>query len=144
NHRQALEHLRQGMEVCPDDFVSVGQRLLAPETLQPAAAARNNGNAYYALAQICQALQLSQALSFLDTALSVGLTEEPKYPNAPAQQMKAELLEAQGDKEKAASWFFEAGRSYLWREEPDRAARLLERARTLNPGHAPTYWYRME
>jgi tetratricopeptide (TPR) repeat protein len=145
DYEKAVEFLEHAKEATPENFSMVAVALLAPETFLQALTMKRNGNVYYALAQVYQALERPrQVLALVNEALELGLSDQNQYPETPAQQLKAEVLEMLGEHDEAATWYYEAGRGYFWRNENATAVNLLERAASLKPDHAPTYWYWME
>ena len=141
-YEKARKLFGQATEDCPET-AKMAADFLTSEYL-PVTLRMSDGNARFILAQLYSEIgQKERALSTINNAIELGLSDKTRYPEAPAQALKAELLEAIGDKQ-AAYWFYEAGRRYYWRGEYDRACDLLERAADLEPGHPSTYWQWMD
>jgi len=141
----SLAQLRTAMDLDPAEARNVASAFLNPDKLPPALKELKDGNAHFGLARLLAVVGRSEdALRHVDEALQVGLTGTG-YPEAPAQQLKAELLQRMGGRDyEAGAWYFEAGRRFGWRNEHELARELLERANRLRPDHVPTYWYWME
>jgi len=123
-----------------------GSAAVTPEKLPAALSARSaDGNAQYFLAELYCALgRDDEALKAVNKALEIGLLGEGDYREAPAQLLKAELLEKRGERQQAAEFFYEAGRRYYWRNEYDKAQQQLRRSIALNETRPATYWYLAE
>ncbi len=123
-----------------------GSAAVTPETLPPALVARSaDGNAQYFVAELYRALgRYDDALKAVERALEIGLSGKAEYREAPAQQLKAELLEKRGDLQQAANFYYEAGRRFLWRNECNDAVAQLARSAELDKTRLATYWYRAE
>ena len=124
-----------------------GSAAVAPSSLPPALVARSaDGNAQHFMAELYRALgRPDDALKAVDKALELGLKKgEEDYREAPAQQLKAELLEKRGELDQAANFYFEAGRRFLWRNEYENAVEQLRRSTGLDKSRAATYWYRAD
>ncbi len=125
----------------------VGNEKVMNQVLSPVFTARSeDGDSHYFLAQLYHMLgNPEEALREVNRALELGLSGSDHFPEARAQQLKAELLEAEGEREEATKWFYEAGRNFYWQNEHRIAVDLLTRARDLNQelnrDHAPTRWY---
>ena len=107
-----------------------GSATVSPERLPAALMARSaDGNAQFFVAALYCALgRYDDALKAVEKALEISLKGKGEYREAPAQQLKAELLEKRGELEQAASFFYEAGRRFLWRNEYDKAVEQLGRS----------------
>lgn len=123
-----------------------GSAAITPNTLPAALVARSaDGNAQYFVAELYRALgRPDDALKAVDKALEIGLRGQEPYREAPAHQLKAELLEKRAEPEQAANFYFEAGRRFLWRNEYENAVEQLRRSTDLDKSRAATYWYRAE
>ncbi len=125
----------------------VGNEKVMNQVLSPVFTAwSEDGDSHYFLAQLYHMLgNPEEALREVNRALELGLSGSDHFPEARAQQLKAELLEAEGEREEATKWFYEAGRNFYWQNEHQIAVDLLTRARDLNQelnrDHAPTRWY---
>src|SRR5262249_43057966 len=119
------------------------QAAVTPTTLPGALEARRaNVNTQYFLAELYRAVgYLDEALNMVDQALKTGLGLETEYRDAPAQQLKGELLEARGELQDASTSLYEAGRRFLWRNDYEPAATILRHAIELNPKRPAAYWY---
>jgi len=143
NYEAARSILERIKKTDPDQFRRIAPSMFTADSLRAAVTAEQKGDSFFALAQIARSLDQPEALSLADEALTVGMTGE-RNPEAPVYQLRAEILEASGATADAAQAFYEAGRRYLWRDELTLATTLLERAKSLRPDHAPTYWFSME
>jgi tetratricopeptide (TPR) repeat protein len=110
------------------------RKLLAPVT----------GNAFLQMARFFQKGEPQVALHAVGLALEIGVKGKGKYTERFAYRLKGEIEEQLDQRTNAAEAYYEAGRRYLWCGEIDTAANLLERAKLLDPEHAPTYWFLME
>lgn len=138
--------------------ISQGRRLLARyamhaeiDVLSPDAlpayivARKTNSNTLFFLAELDRAFgKLEEALKKVEEALQQGIGSDRDYGEAPALQLKGELLEAKGDKEKAAEALFEAGQRFLWRKEYEVAVAQLRHSVDLIPNRPDTHWYLAE
>lgn len=102
----------------------------------------HDGDARHFLARVLEVLgRHEDALSEVEEALSIGLTAVDESPDAPAKQLKAELLAALGRPDEAAGWHRSAGIDFYWRSAYETAAEQLQRAIELQPEDISTYWY---
>src|SRR5581483_7736975 len=106
----SLAQLRTAMDLDPAEARNVASAFLNPDKLPPALKELKDGNAHFGLARLLAVVGRSEdALRHVDEALQVGLTGTG-YPEAPAQQLKAELLQRMGGRDyEAGAWYFEAG-----------------------------------
>ena len=143
DYTRALDLFKQVLKDDPQHGRQVAAGMLADGTLAPAQEIlETDGNAHLVLARFHHSLsQPREALREVDRALELGLRAESAYPEAPAQRFKAELLEQTGERHQAAELYYEAGRRYSWRSEYALAEELLEKSKTLNRDHLPTYWF---
>jgi tetratricopeptide (TPR) repeat protein len=142
-YRRALEHFEEAGRMFPSIGTwAVG--FLTVQRLPRALAEPKDAHAYFVLAQVFRIFgQYVEAGQQVDRALDLGFSGE-NYPDAPARQFKAELLEMAGERQEAAGWFYEAGRRFSWRGEQDQAIGLLKKAAELKPDKAAVYWYWMD
>jgi Tfp pilus assembly protein PilF len=105
-------------------------------------AREEDGNAHYFLAHLYRALGHAElAMDEVNRALELGLSNA-NYADAPAQELKGELMAAEGKQEEAAQWLYTAGRTFYWHDEHVAAIRILTRvAKELNPDNVEAYWY---
>jgi len=103
-------------------------------------AAPVSGKAYLRLALKLQDIYGNRALDAVSRAESIGVLAGGNYPIRVVYAAKAEILERLGREEEAAEEYFNAGRNFHWDQDSRAAAVLLEKARSLDPHHAPTYW----
>ncbi len=143
NYKSAQEFFANAMKLAPDVVPTLVDKLLAPEVLPPAlAAADKNGNAHYTLAQLYNKLgSYELALQELNQALDLGLAGEGMHPEAPAMQLKAQILEVTHQPTEAAICYYEAGRYFYWSDAYVRAQEQFRNAAALRSNHGPTYWY---
>jgi tetratricopeptide (TPR) repeat protein len=143
NYDQTLEFFKEAAQLAPDLVPTMVDVILAPDILPTALAASDkDGNAHYTLAKLHHTLRSYQlALREVNQALDIGLIGESSYPQAPALQLKAQILEATEKWEEAAQCFYEAGRYFYWNSEYVMAREQFGHAAKLRPDHAPTYWY---
>jgi tetratricopeptide (TPR) repeat protein len=134
---------RQGRRLLERYAERAGPVAITPQTLPSALEARKaDGNAQYFIAELYRAVGYpDQALKALEQALHLGFGPAPQYREAPAQQLKGELLEKSGQKDLAADFYYEAGRRFLWRGDYNTAIEQLRRAADLKPKHSAAYWY---
>ena len=99
------------------------------------------GNFYLQLARTLKTENPREALEAVNRAISAGVKLEGNYPERVAYRIKADILDALGNKFEAAEAYFQAGSRFVYRNENQVAVDLLERARQLNPEHPLTDWY---
>ena len=133
--------LKQGIRLLRHYIGRVGRTEALLQTQSPTIAARRDDeNAQYFLAQFQSiAENHEEALERVNRALELGFRSESYYLYAPAQQLKAELLQDTSPIE-AAVLFHQAGRSYNEVNNFEAAIDVLQTAKKLNPDHAPIYW----
>src|SRR6266567_4752998 len=136
----------QGRRLLARYALHVGTNALSPDALPPYLAARKtDSNLLFFLAELYRAFgNLEDALKVLEEALQKGIGTDGDYGEAPALQLKGELLEAIGEREKAAESLFEAGRRFLWRKEYEVAVAQLGHSAELDPNVPATLWYRAD
>ena len=144
-YEDALEAFQRALKADKSFAQTLISDLLNPAYLPPEFDAQaNRGQAQFALARIWQVQgNLEEALRIVELALTMELGDE-SYPEAPVQQLKADLLADRGQYAAAAQWYYEAGRRYSWRDEPKTAARLLERAVSLKKHFPEACWSWMD
>lgn len=81
------------------------------------------------------------ALQAADDAVQGGVAGRDPYPNAPAHQIRAELLAALKQPGESAKAAFQAGQEYSWNGDADRALALLEVAWSATPAIPDAGWY---
>lgn len=145
NYPLTLKHFREAMQRDPHEASALGAALLLPERLPDAFSfpmKEGSGNAEFILAQFYRELGFPQeALHRVNRALGLGMEGLYRYPETPALLLKAQLLEEAGDREGAATRYYEAGRRFSWRNDFTQAVEYLTRAKELNPQQVKTYWY---
>jgi tetratricopeptide (TPR) repeat protein len=92
-------------------------------------------HSYYTLGMLPEALQE------IEQALELGPIGKGDCPYTPELQLKAHILEAAGEKEKAAACYFEAGWRFYWAAKYGTAAEQFERATELRPDLSTAYWH---
>ena len=135
--------VRQGRQLLTRYAKRAGADAVSPKTLPFALTARkSDGKALYFVAELYRAVDHpDEALKMVDQALAIGMGAEADYREAPAQQLKGELLEQSGQKDQAATFLYEAGRRFLWRNDYETAVEQLRRSIELDPKRQATYWY---
>ncbi len=104
--------------------------------------APGSGNLYYLMAQRLQnEKDFTQALQVVNRALELGLHSEEKYPERRAYWLKGELLEQLKQPVEAADAFHEAGKSYYWSQETEKALEAFQKVHDLDAEHKANYWY---
>lgn len=99
-----------------------------------------DGNAQYFVAEAHAAFgRPDAALAAVSRALELGLRASPSHADAPAHQLKGELLADLGDAATAAASFYEAGTAFSWRGEYRQAIENLRSASALAPDQK-TWW----
>ena len=132
----ALERFREAMTLAPTEAAAMAERDLFGRNLPPALAEAKDGAAHLSLAEIYQVFgQTTPALASLETALVAGFTGE-QWPEAPASELQARLLEAANRMDDAAQSYYEAGRRFLWRNDYETAAEQLRHSAELDPKRA--------
>jgi tetratricopeptide (TPR) repeat protein len=125
--------IEQGRRLLGRQVKRVGDRVR--EMVREALRSRDSdGNAHYFAAEAAFAeRQFADTIAEVDRALELGLHAPRRYPEAPAQQLKAEALVARGESGDAAQWFSDAGSNFLSRGEHRQAVDNLNRATRLHP-----------
>jgi tetratricopeptide (TPR) repeat protein len=82
-----------------------------------------------------------EALQAVDDALRVGVTGTARYSNAPAHQLRADLLAALGRPEESAQAALQAGKEFAWDGDTKRALVPLEQAWRAQPPIRDAGWY---
>ena len=141
----ALAAFQRAIQADPQSAPEVIAQILNPAYLPPEFEPQaDRGQAQFALARIWQALgNLDEALRIVDLALTMNMGEE-NYPEAPVQQLKADLLAGRGQKTGAAQMYYEAGRRYSWRGDYETASHLLELAVQFKPDFPAACWSWMD
>lgn len=134
---QAKRLLRQYVEKASAEGRAI-QDLLPERAMQP-----EDGNTHYFLAQCYRIFECppKRAMDEVDRALKLELSGQTKYPNAPALQLKAELLQSLGEREESGDYFFQAGCDFSWRNQYGEAVAQFQQAANLRPRHTRTYWH---
>ena len=139
---RAVELCRETSKQSPERAHELSSLIVGQDALPPVWRERPEGNAQLILARLNQALgRFKEALAAIDSAIGLGLSDETRYPDAPALRLRGEILEQLGDVREAAKAFFESGQHYQWRSEYESSTRILRQSLELDRDYAPTYWY---
>jgi len=99
-----------------------------------------SGNIYLQLARMLKKKDPEHALQAVERAISVGIKHDGQYPEHLGYRLKGEILENLAWGAEAAEAFLEAGRRFIWRNEPRTAVELFTHALSLDKENVNTYW----
>lgn len=100
-----------------------------------------SGNLYLQAVRTLRHTDLEAARRAAALALEHGVRDGTAYPERIAHRLRAEVLEALGERAAAADAYFEAGKRFLWLNQYAVAAELLRAACRLQPDHTLACWF---
>lgn len=142
NYDRALALFTEAVALAPQNAPEEGLALITSAALPPALAGESpDGDACFLLARLYRLFgEQTEALAWTDKALDRGLSGDQRYPLAPLERLKGELLLAAGRGADAARWLYRAGAGYTWRGEYETAAELLSMAHAQDPADPLICW----